>query len=277
MKLTGKLFIKGQILAETGLHIGGSKSSLDIGGVDLNVIKTAKGAPFIPGSSLKGKMRSLVARTRGSVSVTRREADGAPNDEDYPYILQLFGSAAKEEKQKDKSDKDGEKKDPNMSKGEVCRLIVRDAMLNTDAFEKLEFESLDTNFTEVKWENTINRKRGVAEHPRQLERVPAGAAFTFEIVYDMYDDVEEAYLNKHGKHETAGETKLQKHLAALKLAMELLQDDYLGGQGSRGYGQVKFSGVSVRQKNVDETTHAYASPTAMHQDVQHFADLLSKL
>lgn len=274
MKLTGKLFITGRIVAETGLHIGGSKSSLDIGGVDLNVIKTAKGEPFIPGSSLKGKLRSLVARTRGSVSVTRREADGAPNDEDYPFILQLFGSAADDKK---KAGKDGEeKKDANMSKGEVCRLIVRDAKLDTDGFKEKDFENLDTDYTEVKWENTINRKRGVAEHPRQLERVPAGAAFRFEIVYDIYEDASEEYKNKHDKPEKPGETKLQKHLSALHLGMSLLQDDYLGGQGSRGYGQVKFDELEVAQKDVNEATHSYAA-VALSTVAQAFADNLKTL
>ncbi|TAK40805.1 MAG: type III-A CRISPR-associated RAMP protein Csm3, partial [Saprospiraceae bacterium] len=71
MKLTGKLIISGKITAKTGLHIGGSKSSLDIGGVDLNVIKTPQGVPFIPGSSLKGKLRSLLAKTEGSLAASR--------------------------------------------------------------------------------------------------------------------------------------------------------------------------------------------------------------
>lgn len=273
MKLTGKLFITGRIVAETGLHIGGSKSSLDIGGVDLNVIKTAKGEPFIPGSSLKGKLRSLVARTRGSVSVTRREADGAPNDEDYPFILQLFGSAADDQKKKNK---DGKEKDANLSKGEVCRLIVRDAKLDTVGFKEKDFENLDSDYTEVKWENTINRKRGVAEHPRQLERVPAGAAFRFEIVYDIYDDATDPYKNKQNEPEKDGETKLQKHLSALHLGMSLLQDDYLGGQGSRGYGQVKFDELEVMQKDVNETTHAYAK-VSLSPDAQAFEKELKTL
>lgn len=82
-KLTAKIIIRGRIQAVTGLHIGGSKSSLDIGGVDLNIIKTPHGVPFIPGSSLKGKLRSMLARVEGSPEV----------QEDPEYILKLFGSS----------------------------------------------------------------------------------------------------------------------------------------------------------------------------------------
>ena len=206
-KLIAKHFITGFIVAETGLHIGGSKAALDIGGIDLNVIKDAAGRPFIPGSSLKGKLRSLLAREGGF--------DDVDNDSDL--IKTLFGSA---------NDKTNE--------GMPARLIVRDAHLDEEHFWKQKaFQNLELGYTEGKTENSINRKTGTAEHPRQLERVPSGAQFRFEIVYNTFDD---------GKKE--------EHLTTVRKAMRLLEDDYLGGQGSRGYGKIRFVDVTLTVKEI---------------------------
>lgn len=267
-KLVAKIFIKGKIKAETGLHIGGSKSSLDIGGVDLNVIKTPKGEPYIPGSSLKGKLRSMLARVEGSEAVNRsgsenKEAKVA--DEDFAYLNQLFGRSG--------DDKDG------MARGEVTRLVVRDASLDLKAFEALDFD-LDDEFTTVKWENTIDRRKGTAEHPRQLERVPAGAQFDFDIGYDLYDDCDAAYepsmkeMEHYGNQAKATRKVVEKHAWSIFVAMKLLQDDYLGGQGSRGYGKISFQEVTVSQKSINSDSGAYEPETvhAAFQMIQtHFA------
>jgi CRISPR-associated protein Csm3 len=211
MKLTAKVFISGKIKAVTGLHIGGSKTALDIGGIDLNVIKTASGVPFIPGSSLKGKLRSILAREEGSDDVKKA-----------PLIQELFGAA-----------------NDRTNDGTPSRLIVRDALLDKEDFENKKadntFSHLDLEWTEGKWENRIDRKTGTAKDPRQLERVPAGARFDFELVYNVFDD---------DKHET--------HLAAIKKAMRILEDDYLGGQGSRGYGKIEFVDVTFEQKTISD-------------------------
>ncbi len=209
MKLTGKVFITGRIKLETGMRIGGSKSALDIGGIDLNVIKTATGVPYIPGSSLKGKLRAILAREEGSEDVQK----------DSEKIRQIFGSI----------EKDG-------ATAEISRLIVRDSYLDKKHFSTLNFE-LEMDYTETKWETAIDRKKGSAKGGslRQLERVPAGAEFDFEIVYNVFDD---------GKKEI--------HLAEIKKAMKILEDDYLGGQGSRGFGKVKFEGVKFSEKTIDD-------------------------
>lgn len=215
MKLIGKIFIKGKIEAKTGLHIGGSKTSLDIGGVDLNVIKTAKGLPFVPGSSFKGKMRSLLAKLEGSVHFNH----------DSDEIKEIFGDTGSDDQ-----------------KAGYTRLIVRDAVLDEAHFETAFTEDLELAYSEVKWENTIKRLTGTAENPRQIERVPAGATFDFELVYDVYDD-----------------NKEKKHLDKIKKALDLLQDDYLGGHGSRGYGQVSFSFAETQIRKIDPNTQAYGS------------------
>ncbi|MEO0584115.1 MAG: type III-A CRISPR-associated RAMP protein Csm3 [Bacteroidota bacterium] len=207
-KLSGKIFIKGKIKVVTGLHIGGSKSDLDIGGVDLAVIKTSdrKRMPFIPGSSLKGKLRTMLARAEGSMEVKN----------DSALIKSLFGHAAENSEEQTLP----------------TRLIVRDAMLDEQAFHaSFDREDLDTRYTMVKWENTINRKTGTAEHPRQIERVPAGAQFSFEMIYNVFEDGQE-----------------KAHMDAIKEAMNMLQDDYLGGHGTRGYGQIAFEEVAFHRR-----------------------------
>ncbi len=230
MKLIGKVFITGQIETKTGLHVGGSKSALDIGGVDLNVIKTPDGIPFIPGSSIKGKLRSLLAKMEGSLAVSekdlteddkiKRKANNKeiPIDTDFPYMLKIFGSSGD---------------DPNNKGGKVTRLIVRDAFLDTKNF-KFDRDNLDFDYTNVKWENTINRIKGTAEHPRQLERVPAGSFFTFEMVYDVYND-----------------NKKMEHLEKIRTAMYVLEHDYIGGSGSRGYGQIVFNNIKFKERKID--------------------------
>lgn len=215
MKLTGKFIITGEIKCETGLHIGGSKTALDIGGIDLNVIKTANGIPYIPGSSLKGKLRSMLAREEGS--------ENPKNDSDT--IKEIFG------------DSPAGKDDP----GKITRLIVRDSLLkNSDEMLNKEgdFTDLELDYTEGKWENTIDRKSGTAGSPRQIERVPAGAIFSFEIVYDIYDD------------KANDKFKKEIHLEEIKKALRLLQDDYLGGSGSRGYGKIVFKNLSAVEKTI---------------------------
>jgi CRISPR-associated protein Csm3 len=197
MKLTSKTIIRGIITLETGLHIGGSKSSLDIGGLDSPVIKNPLGVPYIPGSSLKGKLRSLLAA----------DLNGAINeDKDDPKIQKLFGYAT--------------------SPGEMTRLIVRDAALDVKKFKERFNENtaiLETEYTQEKTENHIDRKSGKADNPRQIERVPAGAIFNFELVLNNYEG-----------------DKSENFLELIKTGITLLEDDYLGGSGTRGYGKVKI-------------------------------------
>jgi CRISPR-associated protein Csm3 len=113
-------------------------------------------------------------------------------------------------------------------------------MLDEDAMEELKAAAslydMEFDYSDVKWENVIDRRTGTAKGGglRQMERVPQGAIFDFEVVYDIYDDTLEQVQTKNI-------LRLEEHLQALADAMELLEDDYLGGQGSRGYGKVSFN------------------------------------
>ncbi len=238
-KLVGKIVINGNIITETGLHIGGSKTVMEIGGVDNNVVKNGNGKPYIPGSSLKGKLRSLLAKKEGSVDFFRsRDVKKGEKHDGELYIGDLFGSPAN-----------------NDETQKYARLFVRDAKMDIQKLEALKAEAklyeMEFDYSDVKWENVIDRKKGTAKGGglRQMERVPAGAVFSFEIVYDLYSD-----YKKEDESKLLTPTRLEKHLSSLSEAMQLLQDDYLGGQGSRGYGKVKFDiGKSdVKLKLIDD-------------------------
>ncbi|MEA4985765.1 CRISPR type III-associated RAMP protein Csm3 [bioreactor metagenome] len=197
IKLEKKVIYTGTITLKTGLHIGGTNASLNIGGPDKFVVRNPiTNIPYIPGSSLKGKLRALVEISNGETN------GGKPSNNPESKAGKLFGTAG-----------DGDDKHPS-------RLIVRDAEL--DVSNKEMFSNTDLPYTESKTEVAIDRVTAKA-NPRTFERVPAGAKFKLEMVLNVFKDEKEAELK-----------------ATLKQAIKLLEDDYLGGHGSRGYGQVKI-------------------------------------
>lgn len=229
VKLLGRVFIRGTIRANTGLHIGAGSAGLTIGGLDNPVIRDPQTRlPYIPGSSLKGKMRSLAERARGFDPDNKSEVQAISNirihvcrDPDaYATcdVCQLFGVPG------------------NLDHTTPTRLTVRDAFLDRQSLEGAQTDFL---YTEVKWEASIDRITSAAL-PRQVERVPAGACFTgMELIMSLYD---------LGQGLDAEFTRLK----TLILAMQLLEDDYLGGQGSRGSGKVAFQDLRVDARRGSE-------------------------
>ncbi|MEZ4710097.1 MAG: type III-A CRISPR-associated RAMP protein Csm3 [Caldilineaceae bacterium] len=247
VQLEGRVFLRGNIKAVTGLHIGGAAGDLEIGGVDSPVIRDpVSNQPFIPGSSIKGKMRSLSERLHGKA---QNFAIGRTRGKEV-YIHTCQAGKLPEKPADDKEDavrKDWEQKyQQTFTSCPVCSifgvtgdepvpyptaLVVRDAHLSEESAKQLQAARTDLPFTEVKWEATIDRVTSAAT-PRQIERVPAGAIFDdFELVYNVYD--------------TAG----KDHFKHLLTALMLVEEDYLGGLGSRGGGKVEFklTEVSVRK------------------------------
>jgi CRISPR-associated protein Csm3 len=201
---------------KSGLRIGASEGEIRIGGVDNQVIRHAHtGQPYIPGSSLKGKVRSLLEWRSGAV---RPEPLGIRDmQERYPQvrsILQLFGVGGGEQLSEVEA----------MDLGPT-RLAFWDAALQRDWVGRIQGE--DKLLTEVKTENRIDRIKGVAEHPRQTERVPSGARFDFRLSVKQLD------IDGDG-------AELRRTLLA---GLRLLELDSLGGSGSRGYGKVKFTAM----------------------------------
>ncbi|MGI6647586.1 MAG: type III-A CRISPR-associated RAMP protein Csm3 [Bacillota bacterium] len=234
--MEGKLVMTGLIKACTGLHIGGSPTGLDIGGVDKSVIKDPGGKPYIPGSSLKGKMRSLLEKSEGLVTssslvVTKK---GGIHDTIRMHmcnsptcaVCNIFGRTNGRKKLADESDL-------NIENGTLPRLIVRDAYLVEDSIPREMKEHLDLEWTEVKFENSIDRITSAA-NPRQTERVPRGAEFSFQMVYTVYTPADRDDFSKVTK------------------ALRLLEDDYLGGAGSRGYGQILFHNLKLYWNSVND-------------------------
>lgn len=210
-KLEKKVIIKGHILTITGLHIGGTTNSMSIGGVDNPVIRDPlTNKPYIPGSSLKGKLRSLIEISDGTINI------GSSGNE--PYNKQdkiagiLFGTANKDDKEQRPS-----------------RLIIRDAKLDAEE----DFIDCDLPFTELKTEVSIDRINAKA-NPRPLERVPSGMTFSFEIILNVF--VNDSFNDL-----------IENTFRGLKL----LQDDYLGGSGSRGSGQVKINIEKLVERKTD--------------------------
>lgn len=199
--------IKGQIELLSGLHIGGGDDTMKIGGINNGVIKDINtNKPYIPGSSLKGKMRSLLEWHIGVVGIgdgnpfnsdllTNNIFDDKEKKDSAETLLKLFG------------DKEGD--------FGITRINVGDCLLNET--------SKDMVLSEAKYENVIDRKSGTAKDLRQIERVPAGIKFDFDIRIKILDEDNE-----------------EKLITMVKKGFELIESDYLGGSGSRGYGRVTF-------------------------------------
>ena len=211
--LKGKFIITGKIKVLTGLHIGTSGDFSAIGSVDNIVIRdTVTNKPIIPGSSLKGKMRYLLARTKYNTSTKLKDIK-----EECQKIKRLFGSSGNKEKNETII----------LSRLQFCDMLLREKDYGRD----VEF---DLPYTEIKYENTIDRGTCVA-NPRQQERVPAGSEFDFRLIYNV-ENTEKM------------EEEVKCDFENIFLMFELLEDDYLGGHGTRGYGRVKFEDLKLTEK-----------------------------
>lgn len=206
MKLMSHSTVKGVLRCDSGLRIGGSKESLEIGGMDNPIIRhPITGLPYIPGSSLKGKIRSLLEIKYSQ----QTQSSGRPCACGTCEICKLFGCG-----------------NPQNSK-EMTRLLFRDAMIVKDSEDMLREAQAEKglNFAEVKSENWIDRRTGKAGHGglRTQERIPEGSQFEFELSIRIFE----------------GDEK-EKTKAKIKEGLDLLESDYLGSSGSRGYGKVKI-------------------------------------
>lgn len=230
----GKLILEGEIQCQTGLHIGAGKGSLEIGGADNPVVKDAFGVPYIPGSSLRGRLRSLLEQSLGLAVPNelvylskRRGQEVRIHNSDRPddEVCILFGrNPARVEKVT------GEAFEATTAT--PARLTVYDAPLLVDSITPQMRENLDDELTEVKSENAVDRITSQA-NPRTLERVPAGARFRFRMIFDVLCPEDKPLL------------------ARVVEGLRLLEDDALGGGGSRGNGRIAFGALTLfwRSKN----------------------------
>lgn len=228
--LLKKIIVRGEIEALTGLAIGGTNNAMSIGGVDKGVIRNpVTNEPYIPGSSLKGKMRSLLELTNGTIGGSMGSGiDNGPSSDYAHRSTKLFGNAVGSTKETQRP----------------SRIIVRDSFLTKDQADREGplFKNGDLPYTEIKTEVVIDRITSRAM-PRQLERVPAGAKFEFELVLNIFaEDTEIDLVND------------------MFAAMQLVQNDYVGGGGSRGSGQIRFDIESVSERDANYYRNIGKSP-----------------
>jgi CRISPR-associated protein Csm3 len=220
--LLGKVKLAGIVRTRTGLHIGASKEVLDIGALDLPVVREpVTQEPYIPGSSLKGKLRALTERqmpqaANGSGFFNRSIGDyvrihvcNTTKAAMACQVCRLFGAS-------------GGQGPEQAGSNFPARLKVRDAYFTDYTRNQLEKADTGLLFTEIKFENALDRITAAA-NPRRIERVPPGCDFAFECIYDVEDP-----------------DHLQADLEQLVNALRLLEEDALGGHGSRGSGKVLF-------------------------------------
>lgn len=214
--------INGEIICKTGLHIGGSLETIEIGGSDNPIIRdTVSNLPFIPGSSIKGKLRSLLELSDKQSSKSVIENGGKVSTEGI--AAKFFGVA---------------------NNGETSnfynKIIVRDAFPTEDTIKMWDKHSDIIDGAELKYENSLNRITSEAK-PRNIERVPVNSKFKLEIVLSIYD---ETYTTKSD----------YESLKPLFKPMKLLQDDYLGGSGTRGFGKIEFENITIKERGLEYYT-----------------------
>ncbi len=226
IQLRGRVFLGFTVETLSGLHIGGSDSGIEIGGVDKTIIRDPlTNRPYIPGSSLKGKMRSLLEKYDGRVQNQRIGQGYIHSCQDLDEyrtcpVCQVFGVP-------------GER-----GFSLPTRLVVRDVHMSGNEAQRIAQQArTDLPYTEVKTEVSIDRVTSAA-NPRQMERVPAGTCFgPAELVYSIY-----------GGSDCDPAADVER-LATLLTGLQLVEDDYLGGLGTRGSGRVRFTGFQVRLRS----------------------------
>lgn len=235
--------IKGTLVVKTGLRVGAGKESVEIGGIDNPIVKHPHSLdPYIPGSSLKGKLRTLLEWALGKI-----EDDGkvwgsgsSSRIEGGDEILRIFGAT-----------RDDWKEGP-------ARALFRDLMLDEEWKRGVDERGLP--LTEEKTEVAINRIEGKADSmgPRTMERIPAGARFRFEILFREFS------VNGDGGRRD------RECLNRLLEALRLLEQDALGGSGSRGYGKVEVERVEVDEVDVTTPFRKYSEfkPEKVYEFVQ---------
>ncbi|MBZ8182640.1 type III-A CRISPR-associated RAMP protein Csm3 [Oscillatoria salina] len=294
-ELLGKLVITSNLLVKTGLHIGGGGENLDIGGLDKPVIRDPiTQQPYLPGSSLKGKLRAILERwlkkplnRPGGSGTYRYESDDLENGytkisgDKFIYfegaktcpLSRVFGStggtdcwikssvaSAQDLETKEKKIINEEEYTLIKGRNHPARLIVRDCHLSESSVEKLKKIDTGLYMTEWKFENSIDRVTAAA-NPRQLERVPAGTEFNFEMVYTVEN-----------------KDQAVEDLQNLAIALAILEDDALGGHGSRGYGKVSFENFKIEYRDIEHYRRMTLGETssALVSSIENTAELLSR-
>ncbi len=276
-RLVGKVAVLTDLKALTGLRIGAATSALEIGGIDNPVLRDPiTRRPYVPGSSLKGKLRSLLTKVHELPlrRLGRVQRHWCVDPQAYAgcLVCATFGEFP--------SARGGGGEFPSAPGGgpldfvTPTRLTVRDATLSPYVelgqgeqarrvpWDSEDFET-DLPYTEVKTEVALDVVTAASEL-RQMERVPPGAIFEAELLFTVYRSAD-------GLINPAMEKKRLREVFA---AMRLLEDDYLGSSGTRGYGKVKFQKVRVRWRPLPFYQNPRQTPEETLWEGDDLADLL---
>lgn len=262
IRLAGRLFLHFDIEALTGLHIGGAFEGVEIGGVDKTVIRDPlTNRPYLPGSSLRGKVRSLVEKYTGrkqNQRINQGYIHSCDDPAEYPTceVCQVFGVPGEREF------------------GTPARLVVRDMYMDDDSARKLdESGNTDLPYTEVKVEVAIDRVTSQA-NPRQIERVPAGVTFAGgQMVYSLYQGQFEFEFNKQKQTGQLDPQRDLDHFDTVLMGLQLLEDDYLGGHGARGAGRVRLKNMKLGFKAGSANGQPYPADVEWLEEAATLADL----
>lgn len=261
--LKAKIVFKGRITCLTGLHIGGVEAGVDVGGIDKFVIRNPRNdEPYIPGSSLKGKIRSLVEYAYVDIEELRKVSGGIavmPND---PAVKALFGQAI--ERSSDNANNNRNQTQESQSTGQASKVLFRDAVLSRADREESAAQRFTNGlkYTERKAENTLKRITAAAT-PRQIERIPAGTRFTFSIVVNVDEDNKKSIIEQ---------------LRMLETGFRLLEMDGLGGMVSRGYGRVRVRWGKIEILNVvDPETNDNKALDDLKFEGKTFEEVIGKI
>lgn len=218
----GKVIIELPFKLLTGAHIGNANEGFAIGGVDKVVVRDAvTRLPIVPGSSLKGKLRAIVEAMEGAKK-GRTLAQGEWYNRGHGGLYR-HEAPNREEALKNAVDRTfGTTGEGSAGTNHPARLAVSDAQVTAQTAEVLSDLEGDFPFTEVKSENFLDRITSAA-NPRTLERVPAGSVFRTRLSYTVEDT-----------------GQVEDDLRFVLAALAWLEDDYIGGNGSRGYGRLRF-------------------------------------
>jgi len=275
----GNYVLTGIIMCKSGLHIGGSNNNIEIGGSDNVVIRDAtNNLPYIPGSSLKGKLRSLLELNDEDIFMNVTQNDGKPSDKGI--VADVFGKASDKsdynintsnispdtedklmeiindlqrqidelknnEKSCDNNDTSSQStvnasitdEDDDTTSKAFTKIIVRDSYPTRKTIKKWNANYEILNGTELKYENTIDRIK-CTSNPRNIERVPKDSEFKFEIIYGIYND------NENGDY-------ARKVFNLINKGFKLLESNYLGGSGTRGFGRVEIKDKKLVKRSRD--------------------------
>lgn len=233
-KITGKLIIDGLIELKTGLHIGISQDNMEIGGMDNPVIRDPlTREPYIPGSSLKGKLRSLLERAHFAAGAYQSI------DSYFSKTMKIGGNFIRHHECSNEACSIcrlfGASSGPGINENRPGRLITEDSHMTRSSKEQLETIDTGLYLTEHKWENTLDRITSAA-NPRQQERVPRGTVFSFNLIYTADTPPSDPLFGSDVK--------------SIFTSLKLLQDDALGGSGSRGYGRIIFRDMGIKYRSL---------------------------